>query len=48
MSFWSNELAYNLFATYEDWFQNFVNQTKVEPSEELIKEAKLYFKKCEV
>lgn len=43
MSIWSNELAYNLFTNYEDWYQNFINETRVEPSEELKQEAKLYF-----
>lgn len=44
MSIWANELAYNLFTNYEDWYQNFINETRVEPSEELKQEAKLYFK----
>lgn len=43
MGIWSNELAYNLFGNYEYWYQNFINETKVEPSEELKQEARLYF-----
>lgn len=45
MSVWANEFACNLFNCYNDWYNHWVDELKMEPSNEQKAEAKAYFEK---
>lgn len=43
MSTWSNTLAPELFNTYMDWYDNYLDETRREPSEQMKALALEYF-----
>ncbi len=46
MSIWANELAPNLFDTYEDWYNNYLKSCDTAPSNEERNNAFNYFRIC--
>ena len=43
MSVWANNFAPNLFTTFEDWHDNYVENLGREPSEAVMRMAREYF-----
>lgn len=44
MSIWGHEFMYNLFGSYNDWYDHYVEELHEEPSNEFKSEAQTYFK----